>query len=227
MQKQTNARKKFKIGDKVMIAETSEYYIKGDPSNPIDTVGEVKCYKKDGLPIEVRWPNIIVNSYEEHDLVLASSSEPTVDVSREFVLRAYDSACSDWKRKIESEIPNLFAFTHQVRVSFIRDAYKAADAEWKKNLKQAFPKLFKDAYTCLVPGVNPEDLGSYLYTTISGGSYRSIEGVSLIDGIAGLSGVPEEAKGCGFYIDCSFLKDKTLIIKTLPTGSKVIYFKNK
>jgi hypothetical protein len=227
MQKQTNTRKKFKIGDRVKIIKTSEYYREGDSSNPIDTVGEVIRYKKTGMPIEVRWSSdFTVNSYEEHDLVLASS-EPTVDVSREFVLRAYDSACSDWKRKIESEIPNLFALTHQVRASFIRDAYKAADTSWKKNLKQAFPELFKDAYTCLVPGVKPEDLNASLYTQIDTDDYRRIEGVSLMDGIAGKFSVPKEAKGCGFYIDKCFLEDKTLILKTLSTGSKVIYFKNR
>ena len=67
----------FKIGDKVKIAKTSEYYRKGDYSNPCDIEGTVNNYELDeeSHTIRVSWSNGRYNVYRPEDLEYSRPQE--------------------------------------------------------------------------------------------------------------------------------------------------------
>ena len=45
----------------------------------------------------------------------------TVTLPEEFVLEAHKAACSDWKKKIEKQVPELFADQHKIGDCFLYD----------------------------------------------------------------------------------------------------------
>lgn len=66
---------KFKVGDEVMIAESSRWHRHEDPYNPIGVVGKVMSE----LPCppgsyiwKVEWSEGVINQYRDEDLVLSS-----------------------------------------------------------------------------------------------------------------------------------------------------------
>lgn len=62
----------FEVGDRVQIAEGSEYYREGDPSNPVGVSGTVdSTYTYQSLPLGVQWDNGEHNAYRASDLVMA------------------------------------------------------------------------------------------------------------------------------------------------------------
>lgn len=164
--------KKFKVGDRVRIAESSEYYGGNKTStNPTGVVGTVTSYTPSSEDISclsyttnVDWDNGTSNAYRGYDLELVAAAPLTVD--KEFVMQAYESACSTWKEKIEQQFPELFP-------------------------KRKFATL-----TAQTPGP------STLYYKTECGMYKSLEyNVALIDAIAGQLGVPKEAKYKGIYVN--------------------------
>ena len=109
----SKSKNKFKVGDRVKISKSSGYY-SGDKtsSNPKDVVGTVTNYEKesgftpDDFTTSVDWDNGTNNTYSDKDLELVAAAPLTVD--KEFVMQAYESACSTWKEKIEQQFPELF-----------------------------------------------------------------------------------------------------------------------
>lgn len=165
----------FKVGDKVMISEHSNYYGSGGPHNPADKVGTVIEVKdKDRrLQVKVLWDreSNITNAYAHDDLVYAAnteavSSEFTVDM--EFVMEAHKSACSTWKAKIEAKFPELFP--------------------------SPYAKIVKDESKIAI---------SSLFYMDSNDRYQPLEhNIALIDGIAGHGReVPLEARYKGIYVN--------------------------
>jgi hypothetical protein len=67
---QTETESKFKIGDKVMISDDSQWHSWTDFSNPANTEGIIKEIKDEDLGIIVRWANDETNSYNDRDLIL-------------------------------------------------------------------------------------------------------------------------------------------------------------
>ena len=71
--KQTETKPKFKVGDKVLISEDSQYHgWNGWISNPSNTEGTITAIKDEDLGIHVKWSNDETNSYNERDLVLVT-----------------------------------------------------------------------------------------------------------------------------------------------------------
>lgn len=106
-----NSKSKFKAGDRVRIAKSSEYY--GDSScyNPKDIIGTVNSYRKgriEAFTTKVDWDNGTNNSYRDADLELVVTEPKELTVDKDFVMQAYESACSDWKKRIEQKFPDLF-----------------------------------------------------------------------------------------------------------------------
>lgn len=106
---------KFKVGDKVMISKRSEYYGTDKSHNPADKVGTVievrdESYSTSRLKVKVLWDkeSNITNTYSHKDLVYATVVSDEFTVDKEFVMEAYKSACSTWKKKIEAKFPDLF-----------------------------------------------------------------------------------------------------------------------
>ncbi|WPJ20625.1 hypothetical protein vBPFY1MI_142 [Pseudomonas phage vB_PF_Y1-MI] len=72
----------FKIGDKVMLKETSGWVtvrsMNPCSANPINMIGEViDPNRHHELDVEVRWSNGMVNQYNQRDLLLQEDQPPT------------------------------------------------------------------------------------------------------------------------------------------------------
>ena len=61
----------LKVGDRVKIAKTSDYYSLGTNNNPINVIGTIVEAR---TRFSVRWGNTWVNTYLEHDLVLVEET---------------------------------------------------------------------------------------------------------------------------------------------------------
>jgi hypothetical protein len=66
---QTETKPKFKVGDKVLISDDSQYYGAGD-ANPSNVEGIITEIKDEDLGIIVKWSNNTTNSYNTQDLIL-------------------------------------------------------------------------------------------------------------------------------------------------------------
>ncbi|QYW06595.1 hypothetical protein uav_064 [Pseudomonas phage UAVern] len=88
--------KQLKIGDKVKIKRSSEYFGKSATHNPANVVGEVIALSTSGhdLNIRVEWPGEHRNSYNREDLKLAKAKapKPQEDLLAEIV---YKDMCDD------------------------------------------------------------------------------------------------------------------------------------
>jgi hypothetical protein len=69
---QTETETKFKIGDKVMISDDSQWHSWTEFSNPANTEGIITEIKDEDLGIIVKWANDETNSYNERDLLLVT-----------------------------------------------------------------------------------------------------------------------------------------------------------
>jgi hypothetical protein len=63
---------KFKVGDKVMISDDSQWHSWSDFNNPANTEGTIVEINDEDLGIVVEWPNKLSNSYNERDLLLVT-----------------------------------------------------------------------------------------------------------------------------------------------------------
>jgi hypothetical protein len=71
-EQQSETKPKFKVGDKVMISDDSQWYSDDDETNPINTVGTINKIIDRFLGIAVDWDNGTSNSYDPEDLILAT-----------------------------------------------------------------------------------------------------------------------------------------------------------
>lgn len=119
------AKAKFKKGDRVRISKNSEYYEDSLDSNPADVTGTVTSYKSvkhnDEFSTYVSWDNGENNTYSDYDLELYKESKEAVraeefTVDKEFVMQAYEAACSTWKERIEDKFPDLFPKSKYVQI---------------------------------------------------------------------------------------------------------------
>jgi hypothetical protein len=69
---QTETKPKFKIGDKVIMSDDSQWHSWSDFNNPANTVGIILEINDEDLGIVVEWPNELSNSYNERDLLLVT-----------------------------------------------------------------------------------------------------------------------------------------------------------
>jgi hypothetical protein len=69
---QTETKPKFKVGDKVMISDDSQWHSWTEFSNPANTEGIITEIKDEDLGIIVKWANDETNSYNERDLLLVT-----------------------------------------------------------------------------------------------------------------------------------------------------------
>ena len=119
-------KSKLNIGDKVMIAKSSDWYGVENTWNPIDTEGEITEIKNCDLGIYVAWSNGETNSYNERDLVLVGAEQKSyIDDNqlKQYSMKAIVvsnieqikelAQVSFLKEQIESQFPELF-ITHKV-----------------------------------------------------------------------------------------------------------------
>lgn len=200
--------KMLKVGDRVRISKYSEYYICGSISNPIDVTGTVSEVDEDeNLCYSVKWDNGTKNGYGEGDLYLYSedinkTDEPTVlTVSKEFVLEAHKAACSDWKKKLEEQFPDVFESNKYLTLVDLKEG----------------EGLVSPALYVKVRDVNRE----YRYV--------ALHGVNLVDGLANGKDLPKGARYKALYISKELLQygKHEMMHKYLGGGAHVVYFEKK
>jgi len=93
--------KQFKVGDKVQIKKSSQYYGDGDSSNPININGRVTCNSgSSDHNISVDWDNGSSNVYNEHDLKVIK--ELNIDTS--LIDEIYYKDAGDDVLEVDTEI---------------------------------------------------------------------------------------------------------------------------
>jgi hypothetical protein len=115
----------FKVGDKVMIDESSEYYGDDCDANPKDTIGVISDINdNDFLNIIVDWPTGQENSYNKHDLKLAKQksyidNKPkqqvminAIAITEPEQIKALAIAIPSIKPQLQAQFPDLF-ITHK------------------------------------------------------------------------------------------------------------------
>jgi hypothetical protein len=115
----------FKVGDEVMIDESSEYYGDDCSANPKDTIGVISDINdNDFLNIIVDWPTGQENSYNECDLKLAKQksyidNKPkqqvminAIAITEPEQIKALAIAIPSIKPQLQAQFPNLF-ITHK------------------------------------------------------------------------------------------------------------------
>lgn len=90
----------FKIGDKVMLKETSVWATTNSYSlsstNPLNMIGEViNPNRHHELDVEVRWSNGMVNQYNQRDLLL-QEDQPQTKKEPKLSYKKYKDACEDY-----------------------------------------------------------------------------------------------------------------------------------
>jgi hypothetical protein len=115
----------FKVGDEVMIDESSEYYGDDCSANPKDTIGVISDINdNDFLNIIVDWPTGQENSYNECDLKLAKQksyidNKPkqqvminAIAITEPEQIKALAIAIPSIKPQLQAQFPDLF-ITHK------------------------------------------------------------------------------------------------------------------
>lgn len=141
-----SVKQQFKVGDRVRIKESSQYYKDGDVYNPINVVGTIY-----GVDLEidswirVEWGVNRKNSYLPEDLELVEAGKETaietVTVSRANLGRLYPIVCSSWQSYITYLLNDAgsFAVDVQVPLGRLRQAYKEANHTQKAILIEVAP----------------------------------------------------------------------------------------
>lgn len=121
-------KREFKIGDRVKIAVSSNYYDDNAASNPKNILGVINSISDSSHGTLVKWDNGYTNGYSTHDLELVEETATTQTVSRKALSEIYFEVCFDWQKKIKRILDNnLLADEFKVSSSLIEEAYKDAN----------------------------------------------------------------------------------------------------
>jgi hypothetical protein len=209
-----NKATKLMVGDRVRISKDSQFYRPGvSESNPSDVTGTIEKVNECEMPefcYSVKWDNGKKNSYMEGDLYFYScdsksdrKKQDKLTVTKEFVLEAYKSACSDWKKKLEQEFPELFEADKYPTLIDLNKGDQVYGAELYVRIES------KSGET----------------------RYQALNGVQIADGIADGRTLPVNARYKALYFTSSVIEYGKYEIKHKPTenggGSHVVYFEKK
>jgi hypothetical protein len=146
----------FRIGDRVKIATTSDFYRKDDDSNPLNIKGII-CEIKDkdviNLNINVKWDNGKVNAYNSVDLELAK--QPSYIHTEEKII-------NHSKPKNPKVMINAIAITDVEQIKALCEAIPSI----KEQVQAMYPDLFE---THKAGNTYLDELGeAYILATESG-----------------------------------------------------------
>jgi hypothetical protein len=207
----------LKVGDRVRISKGSQFYsTAGSESNPSDVTGTIEKVNECKTPefcYSVKWDNGEKNSYMEGDLYLYRGDNKSdrkkqdkLTVTKEFVLEAYKSACSDWKMKLEQEFPELFETDKYPTLIDLNKGDQVYSAELYVRIEGADGKT----------------------------RYQPLNGVQIADGIADGRTLPVNAKYKALYFTDKAvgygkyeIKHKVSDKDRGDGGSHVVYFEKK
>jgi hypothetical protein len=131
----TKSEYKFKVGDKVMISDDSQWYSDDDETNPINTVGKIIKIYDDSLGIHVEWENGTSNSYDTHDLLLVTGEAK----SKSYIDGVENKDSKKLKEKNMNINLSAIAITDLEQIKAIAELIPSV----KEQIMAQYPELFE------------------------------------------------------------------------------------
>jgi hypothetical protein len=136
---QTETKPKFKIGDKVMISDDSQWHSWTEFSNPANTEGIITEIKDEDLGIIVKWANDETNSYNERDLLLVTGKAK----SKSYIDGVENKDSKKLKENNMNINLNAIAITDLEQIKAIAELIPSV----KEQIMAQYPQLFKPEVT--------------------------------------------------------------------------------
>ena len=130
---------KFKVGDKVMISDDSQWHSWTEFSNPANTEGIITEIKDEDLGIIVKWANDETNSYNERDLLLITGKAK----SKSYIDGVENKDSKKLKENNMNINLNAIAITDLEQIKAIAELIPGI----KEQIMAQYPQLFKPEVT--------------------------------------------------------------------------------
>lgn len=206
---------KFKVGDRVKIVSTSDYWCDNDIANPKNTEGTVirwqRFHSTDDLPVQVAWDNKESNWYGEVDLEYTNTQTNTKMTTNQLMKNAA-LAVANKLLKANNTVTTL---------------------EIKVELRKTDPEFFWDQATVSRLMDEFAQAGTFVYT--DNGTYRiysnplstvsasqTAVGVSGSAGCSGTTGIPTRTTSTASAIVVNVPTKKTKTPRNTITRTKAL-----
>jgi len=130
---------KFKIGDKVIMSDDSQWHSWSDFNNPANTVGIILEINDEDLGIVVEWPNELSNSYNERDLLLVTGKAK----SKSYIDGVENKDSKKLKENNMNINLNAIAITDLEQIKAIAELIPSI----KEQIMAQYPQLFEPKVT--------------------------------------------------------------------------------
>ena len=130
---------KFKVGDKVILSDDSQWHSWTDFSNPANTEGIITEIKDEDLGIIVKWPNDETNSYNGRDLLLITGKAK----SKSYIDGVEDKDSNQLKLKNMNINLSAIAITDLEQIKAIAELIPSV----KEQIMAQYPQLFEPEVT--------------------------------------------------------------------------------
>jgi hypothetical protein len=138
-EQQVETKLKFKIGDKVMISDDSQWHSWTEWNNPANTEGIITEIKDEDLGIIVKWSNGETNSYNERDLLLVTGKAK----SKSYIDGVEDKDSKKLKENNMNINLSAIAITDLEQIKQIAELIPSV----KEQIMAQYPQLFKPEVT--------------------------------------------------------------------------------
>jgi hypothetical protein len=125
----------FKVGDKVMISDDSQWHSWTEFSNPANTEGIITEIKDEDLGIIVKWANDETNSYNERDLLLVTGKAK----SKSYIDGVEDKDSKKLKENNMNINLSAIAITDLEQIKAIAELIPSV----KEQIMAQYPQLFE------------------------------------------------------------------------------------
>ena len=126
---------KFKVGDKVILSDDSQWHSWTDFSNPANTEGIITEIKDEDLGLIVKWSNDEINSYNNRDLLLVTGKAK----SKSYIDGVEDKDSNQLKLKNMNINLSAIAITDLEQIKAIAELIPSV----KEQIMAQYPQLFK------------------------------------------------------------------------------------
>ena len=126
---------KFKVGDKVILSDDSQWHSWTDFSNPANTEGIITEIKDEDLGIIVKWSNDEINSYNDRDLLLVTGKAK----SKSYIDGVEDKDSNQLKLKNMNINLSAIAITDLEQIKAIAELIPSV----KEQIMAQYPQLFE------------------------------------------------------------------------------------
>jgi len=126
---------KFKVGDKVILSDDSQWHSWTDFSNPANTEGIITEIKDEDLGLIVKWSNDEINSYNGRDLLLVTGKAK----SKSYIDGVEDKDSNQLKLKNMNINLSAIAITDLEQIKAIAELIPSV----KEQIMAQYPQLFE------------------------------------------------------------------------------------